>query len=581
MINNLTGRKLFILTIFFLVSVGTNGQTVPASGYFKDVVNFSQQNPTGTARVRGLGGAGVSLGGDFSHAVLNPAGLGFMRKSEYHFSAGMGFTGAEASGTGTTGTGNTSKFFLPEFGIVWANSKSSNNGTGGGWRGGAFSISFNRLADYNQNISYTEDGSNKTSMLNYLEEAAFGIEKKYMDEAKNYYAQGYPFLALDEMAYYLDLIKPVYGDDPDSYNYYYILDRDKNGFTSTPISKRMQVQETKGGQYETSFAYGANYDDKFYIGGKLGVVHTNYHKTSSYVEERDGDLTYLGLNEDFRTTGWGINLQAGMIWRPIDAIRLGATITSPTWHSMTDNYSANMTRDYDNYIWNDAEYQNKHFAGDEPSYVYNPEGANLYNPNAQNEDTKYNGRKSASHETIRTTYNMNTPWKASGGLSTIFGKKGFLTVDVEYVGNSAMKITKMETFYGGAYEGFPTETQGDNEILNAEYRNTFNIRLGGEYRISKQFNLRAGYAYYQDPQKEEYNLGVDKSRQFYSGGLGYRNKAFYMDMAVIYSQWKSLHSPYQLDANFVDESGNTVLIYPITDIQSSRTEVIFSIGKRF
>ncbi|ANQ51072.1 outer membrane protein transport protein [Flammeovirga yaeyamensis] len=581
MINNLTGRKLFILTIFFLVSMGTNGQTYLATGFYKDVVNFSQQNPMGTARVRGLGGAGVSLGGDFSHGVLNPAGLGFIRKSEYHFSAGMGFTGSSASGVGTSGTGNASKFFLPEFGIVWDHASVSDNGKGAGWRGGAFSISFNRLADYNQHISYTEDGTNRTSMLNYLEEAAFGVEKFRLDEAKSFYNQGYPFIALDEMAYYLDLIKPIYGDDDESYNYYYILDRDKNGFTNTPVSSRTQVEETRGGQYETSFAYGANYDDKFYIGAKVGIQYTNYHKTSSYVELRDSQLTYLGLNEDFRTNGWGINLQTGVIWRPIDALRIGATITSPTWHTMEDTYTATMTRDYNNYIWNDAKYQDAHFAGDDPSFVYNPEGKPLYNPNASDVDAKYNGRRSARHEEIRTTYNMNTPWRASGGFSTFFGKKGFLTVDVEYVGYTAMKINKMKTYYGPYSDGFPDNTEGDNEILNEEYRNTVNIRLGGEFRVNKNFNLRAGYAFYQDPQKEEYNLGVDKSKMLYSGGLGYRNKAFYIDMAVIYSQWKGLHSPYQLDANFVDENGNTVLIYPITDITNSRTEVIFSIGKRF
>ena len=30
-------------------------------------------------------------------------------------------------------------------------------------------------------------------MLNYLEEAAFGVSKSVLDEAKSYYTQGYPY----------------------------------------------------------------------------------------------------------------------------------------------------------------------------------------------------------------------------------------------------------------------------------------------------------------------------------------------------------------------------------------------------
>ncbi|NME69741.1 OmpP1/FadL family transporter [Flammeovirga aprica] len=571
---------LIALPLIFSLSVSAQSEFYPV-GYYRDAVRFSQQNPMGSARIRALGGAGVSLGGDISHAMLNPAGLGFMRKSEYHVSAGLGLTNSSASGTGVNGDAGQTRFFLPELGAVFSSSKSSSGG-GSKWRGGAFAISFNRIADFNSNVSYVDRSNNPTSLLNAFEEASYGFSQGFMEEEKQFSPTTFA-----GMAYALDLIKPVFDrspNDPNYYDenyYYYNIDRDADGFTTSRVSQRSQLVETRGGQYETSFAYGGNFDDKLYFGAKVGVQNINYTKTSNYVELREAELTSLGLTERFKTTGWGINLQAGVIWRPIDAIRVGATYTSPTWYALNDYYSASLTRNAD-YTWNDSTYQANHFR-DGQSYIYNPGGVDLYNPNAANDSQKYSGVRSSHHDEIRTRYNMNTPWKASGGISGFFGKKGFITLDVEYIGYSAMKISKGTTYYF-EYTMNPIEEElnfaGDNYILGEEYRNTVNIRVGGEYRLNKRFMLRAGYAYYQDPTKEEYRF-VDQSRSFYSGGLGYRNNNFYVDLSVVYSQWKGTDSPYQLEDNFVDNEGNTVLIYPITDINYSRTEFQLSVGKRF
>lgn len=578
---------LIALTLSFSLSVSAqSAEDFFPVGYYRDAVRFSQQNPMGSARIRALGGAGVSLGGDISHAMLNPAGLGFMRKSEYHISAGVGLTNTTSSGTGIDGSAGQSRFFLPELGAVFSNSKSS-SASGSKWRGGAFAISFNRIADYNSDVSYTDVSGNPTSLLNAFEESSYGYSQAFMDEEKQYGATTFA-----GMAYGLDLIKPIYNrntNDPnynDANYYYYNIGRDSDGFTTPRVQQRTQMVETRGGQYETSFAYGGNFDDKLYLGAKMGVQNVNYTKTSQYVELRDTDLTYLGLAEEFRTTGWGINFQAGVIWRPIDAIRVGATFTSPTWYTLNDYYQASLTREA-NYTWNDSLYQEANFnpanfPDGDPNYVYNPAGVNMYNPNATNETQKYSGRRTARHDQIRTKYNMNTPWKAAGGISGFLGKKGFITLDVEYVGYSAMKVNKGTTyFFENTYYPYEEELDftGDNYILGEEFRNTVNIRVGGEYRLNRSFMLRAGYAYYQDPTKEEYQF-VDQSKSYYSGGLGYRNNNFYADLSVVYSQWKGTESPYQLEDNAIVD-GQTVLIYPIIDVDYSRTEFQLSIGKRF
>ena len=63
------------------------GQIDPnAFGFYNEALRFSQRSFGGTARIIGLGGAQVSLGGDISSALSNPAGLGFYNKSEVVFS---------------------------------------------------------------------------------------------------------------------------------------------------------------------------------------------------------------------------------------------------------------------------------------------------------------------------------------------------------------------------------------------------------------------------------------------------------------------------------------------------------------
>ena len=48
-------------------------------------LRYSQYTLFGTARYQGMGGAMDALGGDFSAASVNPAGLGIYRKSEASF----------------------------------------------------------------------------------------------------------------------------------------------------------------------------------------------------------------------------------------------------------------------------------------------------------------------------------------------------------------------------------------------------------------------------------------------------------------------------------------------------------------
>ena len=64
-----------------------------AFGYYEDALRFGRSDYSlgSTARMQAIGGAQISLGGDISSAVSNPAGLGFFNKSVFTVSPSLNF----------------------------------------------------------------------------------------------------------------------------------------------------------------------------------------------------------------------------------------------------------------------------------------------------------------------------------------------------------------------------------------------------------------------------------------------------------------------------------------------------------
>ena len=70
--------KKTLIILLIIQSVVSNSQQGPY-GYYRDALIFGQNNSLygSTARIQGVGGAAVALGGDLSSITANPAGLGF------------------------------------------------------------------------------------------------------------------------------------------------------------------------------------------------------------------------------------------------------------------------------------------------------------------------------------------------------------------------------------------------------------------------------------------------------------------------------------------------------------------------
>ncbi|RZL06671.1 MAG: hypothetical protein EOO62_18435 [Hymenobacter sp.] len=477
-------------------------------GYAGDALLYMRQNPSGTARSLGLAGANVSLGADFGNLSSNPAGLGFYTKSEISLTPGVGFGTANATqvansaavGPAFPATSQTANsFHIASAGVVFANRRPDSDNTSD-WRGGSFALGFTRLADFNQALRYQNSTDDNHSFFQRLREpynngdytsAGYqtNLDEIFQNSSQNVYTN------IDGLAYGTGLVDQVEVVNPGTGTA-----QGKTIFRNgTPVRNGNITQTedilTKGSLSQFDLGYGGNYRDRLYIGGGIGIVSLNRTRTSTFSESSGGDLDFVSTDY-LKTTGTGINARLGVIVRAADALRLGASVQSPTYIRLTEDYSTSLTAN------------TKYAAGNGSSLATNPGTFD---------------------------YSITTPFRANGGATLLLGKAGFITGDVEYVGYSQAKF---KTTDGSSDIGLE---DGNASIANG-YRNVVNARVGAEARLDI-FRVRAGYAYYADPYK---NSTFSRNQNYFSAGAGVRTKAFFVDVAGVYLASKELYQPYQL-----------------------------------
>lgn len=477
-----------------------------AQSFTETALLFSRIKPAGSARVQAMGGAQISLGGDYSSAYSNPAGLGMYNRSEISLTPGYQTTQVTTSYLDNTATESTNNFHLPGIGLVFQKSKNQNRGI----LSGAFAITFNRTKNFNQQFSY-EGTNNKNSLIDYFIQDATGLLSDEFLSGGNY------FNTPTGLAYNNYLIEDSTFLNPNASpdQYLSVL----GTFPDNPNDIRTVLQQeqvkTSGAQNQWSFSYGANVSDKLFIGAGIGVTTLRYEATKSYRESDfyfELDPTFLPLwnlqlNEELSIEGTGINATLGLIYRPIDMLQVGISYASPTFHQITDTYFASIQTQ-----WNNFDY-----FGD---------GDLLRDVEEQTED-------------VISEYELRTPARINFGASVFFEKYGLITADAEIVNYGGAK-------YSSGISGISFET--DNQNINTLYERTINYRIGGEFRL-KSFRARAGFSLMPDPFRSEQN-GVSRDITSITGGLGYRGKKFYADFAMVFTQGNNSYRPYSVNSQY-------------------------------
>jgi len=503
--------KAVYLSIFFSLAISFSYAQEPA-----DALRYSYlTQPGGTARNQAIGGAGGSLGGEFTSLFINPAGLGFYKTGDFVLTPSFSFKKNNSNYLGTSESATGNNFNVGATGFVLGGPTRSRS-----VKSLAFALGVNRVADFNNHVYYR--GTNKKSSYSekYLEQL---INDNVTDPNK---AASYdPYGA--SLAFNTYLIDTVQAPDGSL-----------SGYRTQANPATGLIQEntinTTGGITDLALGMGLNLQDKWYFGGTLSIPFLNYSRHASYQESdatsnANNNFNYFQANESLQTKGVGVNLKLGVIFKPVENIRLGLAFHTPTAYQLTDDYTAQVVTDLEGYG-----------------------GAGV---KTQNSTDLTNGQP------LESRYSLTTPWRIILSGSYIFSEvenvenqKGFVTADVEYLNYKDASFHDVNNDASSAdYYHSLTKT------LANVYKNAINARIGGELKFNT-FMVRLGGAYYGNPYQSQSSNLVKVT-----GGLGYRNKGIFLDLAYVYSMYKNVNFPYELQdkpntpANLKTNNGNIVL----------------------
>lgn len=486
---------IFLLILFFLSGVKALAQE-PA-----DALRYSfTTSPGGTARNQAIGGAGASLGGEFTSLFINPAGLGFYKTGDFAFTPSLSFKNSASTYRGTSDRASDNGMNISTTGFVWGAPSYKSSGI----KSFAIGLGVNRLADFRNTIDYKGTSHTSSYSEKYLEELADNQVSDPNDAASNFpYGSSLAF-----NTYLIDTVSDANGQ---------VTGYRTMANPATGLLQENHIQ-TKGGITELSLGAALNVNEKVYFGASLSLPFLKYERIAGYREsdattDKNNNFNYFTANENLTTKGIGLGGKLGMIYKPTEDIRLGLVFYSPVFYGLTDEYVTEVTTDLEGYGGQGVKHQSStdlDITGGQP---------------------------------LESRYNLTTPWRAviSGtwlfhSIDDVQGQKGFITADIEYVNykNAGFKATSGYTDDIDYYRSL-------TDLLSQLYRSAINARIGGELKFNTLM-VRLGGAYYSNPYQNEKG-GLTRL----TTGVGYRNKGIFLDLAYVYTLHKDIHYPYLLE----------------------------------
>ena len=454
-----------------------------------DAVRYSDLQNIGTARTAGVAGSFGAMGGDFGSMVINPAGMGDFRKSEFNFGVSFNLNNNVTSLVRPTYLGDG--LYQRPIAISDVNVNIGNIGfvvhrkpIASILETSNFSIGMNQLKNFSEELEWGT--VTQGSITERFTELANGKGLNQLDdfEAGVAFDAGAIFDANEDLIYESDLLD------------------------STILVNKNQFIERSGKMNEVSVGWAGNINNIINIGitGSMPFVSFEEYKTyQEDVGENNGDsfpFDRLEYREILSTTGFGFNFKAGANAKLGKIVRVGVAYHSPSWLRLQDDYRTEM--DY--------------------SYII---------------DSQVNRLQSESPDG-RFNYNLKTTGKVIGSLGALlnFGDvKGFVNADAEFENfkEAAFDFTNFDA--SSSTLEYEREVNGD---IDGELTSSMTLRLGGELAYKKvRFRLglqREGSPYLID----------DKApiRNTLSGGLGYRGDRFYIDAGAFGYSSQEGYYPY-------------------------------------
>ena len=457
-------KKYIATLVVALAATSYTSAQVILPTYAGDALRFSQTNYGSSARFKAMGNAQVGMGGDISTLGGNPAGLGFFTKSEFVFTPEFNTSNADANYLNKNTSTQKGQLNLNQIGAVFhmPSYRAKGQDTKKGIVSASVGFGYNRTNDYGLEANYSGT-NNQSSVYN------------------------------------------MFDDDP--------------AYTEFGNEQSGSVMRS-GSVSEFNLAGAINISNQIYIGANLGFVGLKMTSDGSLYEKGFSQKIpvptqyQVGYFQNQESRGSGINGRLGIIFRPVNELRLGVNLQTPTWFTIDDSFSVSTDNN------------------------------------------------AIANKTYEFTYNLQTPLKGSLGASYIFGNKGLLSADVDFVDYASIRFSSSNGNDGA------TISQNNNEV-KANYKSAINYRLGGEFKVNEFVSLRGGYGINGSAFKDDADEYFRS--QFYSGGIGYRNKNYYFDVAYQRVQTHSTFSPYLL----IDYKE------PVADVANNKNNMFLTFGIRF
>ena len=447
--------KRLLLILFLVYSL------LPIS-YCQDVQRFSERHLMGTARYVGMGGAMTAVGGDPSAVMDNPAGLGLYRRNEITLSISETIDRTQqAEGIDTY---QSARFAAPNIATIWVWGNPNKQ------RGMIYSnvmLSANRLANFNREIVAKGTGLGMVPSICALTN---GLDETYLQN-KPWNDTEIGWLSI--LGYETYLINPQVDslamDVINQYQWTPAVD-----FTEGSLS----VSEV--GYYDQyTLSWAGNISNQWYVGLSVNIPTLSYTKrTSHYETDR---FQSAELKSMYHLSGVGVNGTIGLIYRPIQALRVGASFHTPTMMSLSVQTE-----------------------GDMYSTV---------------EGKKYEALTPASGV---VSSEMVSPLRTSVSVAGQIGNKGLIAVQYDYAHSSEME--DVHTLRIGA------EAQATRGLfLNAGY-----VYESSFMKTDPVWML--GY----NEIRTDMDYRYTQSSQYLSAGVGYRSDAVVAQLAYQY-RWQTVH----------------------------------------
>lgn len=511
-------RKFILVPVAMLIAAGIHAQNA------YDALRYSEQYAEGTARSVAMGNAFVALGGDMGGLAVNPAASAVYRYSEFMFTPTLTVANAESDYLGFSTSANKTRAGIANFGYVGSYVTGKENGL--------VSWSVGLLLNKQNNFTMAHKVFGMTDATSWLAGLAYDTDGIY---APNMDIAGYndPFYTSNAswnsiLAWNASLLDTL----PGTTDQYYAATENLYGNDITVGGNLFQrfTAESTGNVTEAVINWGGNFSDKLFVGVNLGIQSIVYKYEERFSEEAENSsdfqsgFSYFSYGYRYKATGSGLNLKAGLIYLPVNWLRLGASISTPTWMYLSEEWENGVNSEFDD------GYRQK---------IISPLGT-------------YN-------------YRLNTPFRWNVGAAVMLGDRGVLSADYESVDYSKAKLKDADYEFG-------------YDIENSDIRKLFAkqdiIRLGAEINVNPAIALRAGYQYYSSPYSGD---DSDGEKSVGSLGVGYvcpwGASDFFIDLAYQQLLNKSKES-YTLYSD-------TTVPAPVGTSKMGNWKLMLSVGFRF